>query len=51
MIKRPTEHEFEYKYLFLDVKGQPRIYLENTDAAPNNIGKGKTKLFGVQWTR
>jgi len=51
MIKRPTEHEFEYKYLFLDVKGHHRIYLENTDAAPKSVGKGKTKLFGVQWTR
>jgi import inner membrane translocase subunit TIM21 len=51
MIKRPTEHEFEYKYLFLDVKGHQRIYLENTNAASNSVGKRKTKLFGVQWTR
>lgn len=51
MVKRPSEHEFDYKYLSLDVKGHQRIYLENTDAVPNSVGKGKTKLFGVQWTR
>lgn len=51
MTKRPSQSEFEYKYLFLDVPGHARIYLENADAAANSLGRGKTKLFGVQWTR
>jgi mitochondrial import inner membrane translocase subunit TIM21 len=51
MIKRAGEHEFEYKYLFLDVKGEQRIYLENTDASPKSAGKGTGKVFGIQWTR
>lgn len=51
MIKRPSQNEFEYKYLTLDVKGHQRIYLENADSSANNSGKGKTKMFGVQWTR
>jgi mitochondrial import inner membrane translocase subunit TIM21 len=51
MTKRPSQQEFEYKYLSLDVKGHQRIYLENTDTPVNSLAKGKTKLFGVQWTR
>jgi import inner membrane translocase subunit TIM21 len=51
MTKRPSENEFQYKYLALDVKGHERIYLENVDKASNSLAKGKTKLFGVQWTR
>jgi len=51
MTKRPSRHEFEYKYLALDVEGHQRIYLENADASANTIAKGKTKMFGVQWTR
>ncbi|KAI9742907.1 MAG: mitochondrial import inner membrane translocase subunit tim21 [Claussenomyces sp. TS43310] len=51
MSKRPSQSEFEYKYLALDVKGHQRIYLENADATANSLGRGKTKLFGVQWTR
>lgn len=51
MTKRPSQDEFEYKYLALDVPGHSRIYLENADSAANSLGKGVTKLFGVQWTR
>jgi len=51
MTKRPSQDEFEYKYLSLDVKGHQRIYLENADSSTNSLGKGKTKMFGVQWTR
>lgn len=49
MTKRPADDEFNYKYLMLDVKGHPRIYLENADAAPDGPGKNKTKMFGVSW--
>jgi import inner membrane translocase subunit TIM21 len=51
MVKRPSESEYDYKYLFLDVPGHQRLYLENADASSNSLAKGKTKLFGVQWTR
>jgi hypothetical protein len=49
MIKRPSDSEFVYKYLALDVKGHQRIYLENADAVPDSPAKSKTKLFGVSW--
>ncbi|KAM0124190.1 hypothetical protein ACHAO1_011107 [Botrytis cinerea] len=47
MVKRPSESEFVYKYLFLDVKGHQRIYLENADAT--NSGPGKSRFLGVTW--
>ncbi|KUJ10388.1 TIM21-domain-containing protein [Mollisia scopiformis] len=49
MIKKPSDDEFVYKYLALDVKGHQRVYLENTDASPNSPAKSKTKFFGVSW--
>jgi import inner membrane translocase subunit TIM21 len=49
MVKRPSDSEFTYKYLALDVKGHPRIYLENADATSDSPAKSKTKLFGVSW--
>jgi import inner membrane translocase subunit TIM21 len=49
MVKPPTEHEFIYKYLALDVKGHQRIYLENADAKPDSPAKNKSKFFGVSW--
>ncbi|TAQ85819.1 hypothetical protein B7494_g5861 [Chlorociboria aeruginascens] len=49
MIKRPNDSEFVYKYLFLDVKGHQRIYLENADASLDAPGKNKSKFFGVSW--
>ncbi|KZF25435.1 TIM21-domain-containing protein [Xylona heveae TC161] len=49
MTKRPGQHEFEYKYLALDVKGHQRLYLENADARPDGSGKSSGKLFGVRW--
>ncbi|TGO08153.1 hypothetical protein BTUL_0223g00090 [Botrytis tulipae] len=47
MVKRPSESEFVYKYLFLDVKGHQRIYLENANSTKN--GPGKSKFLGVTW--
>lgn len=49
MIKRPSDSEFIYKYLALDVKGNQRIYLENADASLDSPAKSKTKFFGVNW--
>jgi len=49
MIKKPSDSEFVYKYLALDVKGHQRIYLENADAVPDSPAKNKTKFFGVSW--
>jgi len=49
MIKRPSDSEFIYKYLALDVKGRARVYLENADTALDSPAKSKTKLFGVNW--
>jgi len=51
MIKKPSQNEFEYKYLALDIPGHQRIYLENANASTHSLAKAKTKLFGVQWTR
>lgn len=51
MTKKPSQNDFEYKYLALDVPGKPRLYLENADSTANSLSKGVTKLFGVQWTR
>ncbi|QSZ33119.1 hypothetical protein DSL72_002705 [Monilinia vaccinii-corymbosi] len=48
MVRRPPETEFVYKYLFLDVKGHQRIYLENADAT-DGPGKNKSRLFGITW--
>ena len=48
MIRQAKEPDFEYKYFTLDVKGHPRIYLENADTNPSS-DKKKVKLFGVNW--
>ncbi|KAI9651316.1 mitochondrial import inner membrane translocase subunit tim21 [Ciborinia camelliae] len=48
MVRRPSESEFVYKYLFLDVKGHQRIYLENADAT-NGPGKNKSRFLGITW--
>ena len=48
MTKHPTEgSDYEYRYLKLDVKGHPTVYLEGGTA--NKVAKGATKLFGVRW--
>ncbi|POR35621.1 Mitochondrial import inner membrane translocase subunit TIM21, partial [Tolypocladium paradoxum] len=48
MIKRRGESEYEYKYLFVDVKGRERIYLENVDTKPST-GKKQLSFLGVKW--
>jgi len=49
MIKRPLDKEFVYKYLYVDVRGHERIWLENADAKSDSPAKSKTKFFGIQW--
>lgn len=49
MIKHPGSSDFEYKYLFLDVKGHERIYLEKADESSKGKGKTKLSFFGVKW--
>jgi len=51
LVKRAGQADFEYKYFFLDVKGHPRIYLENSDASSAAEGGEQKgfKLFGVKW--
>lgn len=48
MIKRPGQTEYEYKYLALNVKGHPVLYLENADAKKAKAKRGFT-LFGARW--
>ena len=52
MVKPAGKADFEYKYLFLDVPRQHRVYLENADAA-KSAGKGDGskgfKMFGFKW--
>ncbi|KAK0627488.1 TIM21-domain-containing protein [Immersiella caudata] len=52
LVRRAGEADFEYKYFFVDVKGQSRIYLENADASSAGTGdKAKGfRLFGVKWS-
>ncbi|KAI0817342.1 import inner membrane translocase subunit tim-21 [Xylaria sp. FL0064] len=49
LVKPAGRTEFEYKYLFLDVKGHQRIYLENADAKSSDGDHKKFRLFGVNW--
>ncbi|KAI9171131.1 Mitochondrial import inner membrane translocase subunit TIM21 [Paramyrothecium foliicola] len=49
MIKYRGQDDYEYKYLFVDVKGHPKIYLENADSSQSGSGKDGFRLFGVKW--
>lgn len=48
MIRPRGTSDLEYKYLFIDIQGQERIYLEKSDGSS---GKGKKALnfLGVKW--
>ncbi|KAF5000617.1 hypothetical protein FGRMN_1649 [Fusarium graminum] len=48
MVKYRGHSDFVYKYLFVDIKGHERIYLEHEDSSSKD-GK-KFSLFGVKWT-
>ncbi|KAL8861319.1 MAG: hypothetical protein Q9178_002191 [Gyalolechia marmorata] len=49
-FKWPGQSDWQYKYLTLDVKGQPRIYLENTDATPPKQ-HSRFNFLGMQWRK
>ncbi|KAI1447638.1 import inner membrane translocase subunit tim-21, mitochondrial [Annulohypoxylon stygium] len=49
LTRRPSQDEFQYKYLWVDVKGHQRIYLENAETKPSSGGHKKFRLFGVNW--
>ncbi|KAF8416980.1 TIM21-domain-containing protein [Tirmania nivea] len=49
LVKRPGQDDYDYKYLYLDVKGQRRVYLENSDNKPTTPKHEKRGLFGVRW--
>lgn len=47
---RPAGHsDYDYKYLYLDVSGQQRIWLENADTDPKNPNRAKVKFLGINW--
>ncbi|KAF9870352.1 hypothetical protein CkaCkLH20_12199 [Colletotrichum karsti] len=48
MVKTPSSGEFEYKYLYLDVRGHQRLYLEN-DTGSSASGKKAFKFLGISW--
>ena len=49
MVKYRGQSDFEYKYLYVDVRGHDRIYLENeATSAASKAGK-KLSFFGVKW--
>lgn len=47
LTKRPSQDEYEYHTLAVDVKGQQRIYLEN--ATDRKDSKVAPKIFGARW--
>lgn len=47
MTKGKDDKELAYKYLSLNAKGQPTIYLENADE--KRPKRAAAKMFGVQW--
>ncbi len=51
LVRRAGQGEYQYRYLYLDVPGHQRIYLENADAAVSQKAgqTPKTKLFGINW--
>lgn len=52
LVKNPRAMgDYEYKYFYVDIPGQERIYLENADAKPASQSGGdkKFKFLGVTW--
>jgi import inner membrane translocase subunit TIM21 len=48
MTKKPVAgSEYEYKYLKLDVRGEPTHYIEGGTAS--SVKKGATKFLGISW--
>jgi len=49
LVKYAGRSDYQYRYLFLDVPGQQRLYLENADAK-HKAGERRTTLFGIRWS-
>ncbi|KAL8678899.1 MAG: hypothetical protein Q9186_004793 [Xanthomendoza sp. 1 TL-2023] len=49
-FKGPGQSEWQYRYLAVDVNGQPRIYLENSDATPRKQNSS-FNFLGMQWRK
>lgn len=53
MTRHPKQGDgdFEYKYLFVDIRGHHRIYLRNADDEKKaaEAGKKKMRFLGVNW--
>ena len=48
MVRRKGESEFRYGYLAVDVRGQARIYLENSEKGVGEKKKPGT-ILGIRW--
>ncbi|CAM1511526.1 Fc.00g090390.m01.CDS01 [Cosmosporella sp. VM-42] len=49
MVRYRGQNDFEYKYLFVDVPGHDRVYLENAETSSSKQGKKQLSFFGVKW--
>ena len=47
LTKRPSQDDYEYSLLAVDVKGHQRVYLENVEGKGD--GKAAPKIFGARW--
>ena len=47
MTKGKGDKELDYRYLSLNVRGHPTVYLENADE--KSPKRAAAKMFGVQW--
>jgi import inner membrane translocase subunit TIM21 len=48
MVRPRNASELEYKYLYIDIKGHDRIYLEKSDGSSSN-GRKALNFLGVKW--
>ncbi|KAF2637539.1 TIM21-domain-containing protein [Massarina eburnea CBS 473.64] len=47
LTKRPSQNDFEWHILAVDIKGHHRIYLENADEKRGS--RAAPKIFGARW--
>ncbi|KKA30229.1 hypothetical protein TD95_003752 [Thielaviopsis punctulata] len=47
MTRQPDSDDFEYKHLYLDVKGHSRIYIKRDETKPR--AKKPFKFLGISW--
>ena len=48
LVKSPGFPEWQYRTLAIDVKGHPRLYLENSSTSEQKK-KPSFKMLGIQW--